>query len=97
MTRPLFAPWRVVVLSIAFGGLLLIVAHTRGPADPPLPRASDFQRVVAQFAIARDGSAITIRSTALDSLRICVEPTLASDAPTRCFTAGAIRRGEATR
>ena len=59
-----------------------------------IPNATVVDRALAQLEISLDGQTITVRGVAPDDFRICVAPPHGHFGLTRCFTAGAIRRGE---
>lgn len=62
-------------------------------AAAQLPLASAYDASHAQLLISRDGSTMTIRGAAPDTLRLCVEPAAGVAAPTHCFSVGQIRHG----
>lgn len=69
--------------------LILMLAVQR-----QVPDATAADRALAQLEISLDGQTMTIRGVASDALRICVRPKEGQFGPTRCFSVGAIRRGE---
>jgi len=58
------------------------------------PTATVVDEALAQLEISSDGQTMTIRGTAPNSLKLCVQPARGIFGPTRCFTVGAVRRGE---
>jgi hypothetical protein len=62
-----------------------------------VPLASEADKAVSQLLISRDGWTVTVRDVADDGLRLCVAPRPGAFGPTRCFTAGEIRRGQVVR
>lgn len=91
-----------VVLSVGFAMVLLVVvlvslflAPARAGAQVRL--ATDDDRRLAMLAVSADGAEITVRGRVADSVRLCVEPAAGTFGARRCFTVGAIRRGEVGR
>lgn len=56
------------------------------------PLATEAEKALAPLLISTDGSTVTFRETAIDPLRICVEPKHDTFGKTICFTVGDVRR-----
>lgn len=80
------------VLACALLGVGAVVAAQSRPPDVPLATALD--RALAQIEVSRDGRAVTVRAIAPDTLQLCVEPKSGAFGARRCFSVGAIRRGD---
>jgi len=87
------APIVVALLSV-LAGLVIGDVVRFVSAQERVPLATEADTALAPLAISRDGRVMTIRSVAPDSLKLCVEPALGKFAATKCFSVGAIRRGE---
>ena len=60
-----------------------------------VPIATAVEQTIAQIAINKDGSEITLRAALADSVRVCVEPK--AFGVRRCYGLGDIRAGRVSR
>jgi hypothetical protein len=83
---------RALAMVALLTALALVSAHAQ--RRPPVPLATDVDELLAQQSISADGKEITFRAVVADDVRICVEPRRGVFGARRCFTVGAIRRGD---
>lgn len=62
-------------------------------AQALMPIASEAERALAPLLVSRDGSEVTFRGAALNTLRICVEPEAGTFGRRVCLTVGDVRSG----
>ena len=60
-----------------------------------VPIATAVEQTIAQIAVNKDGSEITLRAALADSVRVCVEPK--AFGVRRCYGLGDIRAGRVSR
>lgn len=76
---------RLVALALLAAALYTAIVHAQ-----QVPLATEADRVLSQLEVSRDGKTVRFRSSAPDSLRVCVTPR--EFGQERCTTLGAWRR-----
>lgn len=89
MTRRL-ANWLTFLLWVTLVTTALFAIVT---GQERVPLATEAQRAFAPLAVSEDGRTVTFRSTAKDSLLVCVEPLGDKFGKRVCFTVGDVRTG----
>lgn len=78
-------------MNVADRLLALVLIGVTGAVAQRVPLATEADKALSPLLISRDGSEVTFRGAALNTLRICVEPESGKFGRRVCFTVGDVR------